>query len=204
MADGADASHFTFKFIILGDTSVGKSCIISRYRDNQFTTTHDVTIGVTFTNQRVNIGTAELKLQLWDTAGQEIYRSITRSYYRDSDCAIIVCDLTKAESFAVMPDWVEDVRSLAPERCQIVIVGSKLDLAGGRQVSTDKLRKFAGKINCPFFETSAKTGENITALFDECAMLAYTEASMSLDAARRDRDTLALWVPSERPKRRCC
>lgn len=103
-----------------------------------------------------------------------------------------------------MPDWIDDVRSLAPERCQIVIVGNKCDLSANRQVLTDELRMFAGKVNCPLFETSAKTGENITALFDECAMLAYTEASRSLKLTQRDPDAFPLWMPSERPKRRCC
>jgi Ras-related protein Rab-2A len=164
-------SIFTFKFIILGDTSVGKSCIISKFRDDKFISDHNVTVGVTFTTQTMHIGTAELRIQLWDTAGQEIYRSITRSYYRDSHCAIIVCDLTKRQSFESMRDWVKEVQTLAPPFCKIVLVGNKIDLP--RMVSPEELNAFASGTGYPVFETSALTGVNIREVFDECAMEVY-------------------------------
>jgi Ras-related protein Rab-2A len=165
---------FAFKFILLGDTSVGKSCIIMRFRDSCFTTTHNSTVGVTFSSHRMLIGGCDLQFQVWDTAGQEIYRSITRSYYRESDCAILVCDLTNPESFAALTGWVHDIRTLAPEKCKIVISGNKVDLP--RQVSHEDLVKFAEQIGVPVFETSALTGVNVQALFEEAAMLAYTSA----------------------------
>jgi Ras-related protein Rab-2A len=194
-------SRFTFKFIMVGDTAVGKSCIISRFRSNHFTTLHDVTVGVTFTNQTINIGTAEVKLQLWDTAGQEIYRSITRAYYRDSDCAIVVCDLTKPATFRSMSAWVRDVRTLAPERCKIVVVGNKLDLE--RSVTSDELRAFAEQFQCPVFETSAKTGENVRVLFEECAMLVFTDVSRA-GANKGGDEAAAGHDEEEEAPNRCC
>jgi Ras-related protein Rab-2A len=193
---------YTFKFIILGDTSVGKSCILSRFHDDHFSMSHEATIGVTFANQIMHIGTTELKLQLWDTAGQEIYRSITRSYYRDSHCAIIVCDLTKSETFASMADWVKDVRTLAPDKCQIVLVGNKVDLE--RVVTADELKRFAESVGCPVFETSAATGRNIRELFEECAMLVFTAASHE-KCARLSIDEPSLRKGEDREhKARCC
>jgi small GTP-binding protein len=173
MSHGLDGVDFyTFKFIIIGDSAVGKSCIVSRFCDGQFSSSHDTTIGVSFSSQTMHIGTAELKLQLWDTAGQEIYRSITRSYYRDSHCAILVCDLTKHDTFTSLLGWVKDVQALAPPNCKIVLVGNKADL--DREVPVESLRTLAEQIECPFFETSARTGQNINPLFEECAMLVYT------------------------------
>jgi small GTP-binding protein len=170
-----EVDSYTFKFIILGDSAVGKSCIISRFCDGQFSSSHDATIGVSFSSQTMHIGTAELKLQLWDTAGQEIYRSITRSYYRDSHCAILVCDLTKHDTFTSLSGWVKDVQTLAPPNCKIVLVGNKADL--DREVPVESLKALAEQIGCPFFETSARTGHNINPLFEECSMLVYTDAT---------------------------
>jgi Ras-related protein Rab-2A len=175
-----EVSSYTFKFIILGDTAVGKSCILSRFRGDHFSADHDVTVGVTFTTQIMHIGTAELKIQLWDTAGQEIYRAITRNYYRESHCAIIVCDLTNSRSFESMAQWVKDVQALAPSYCKIVLVGNKVDLP--RAVSAAELDAFAVSNGYPVFEISAATGVNVRALFEECAMAVYTDRRVEEDA----------------------
>jgi Ras-related protein Rab-2A len=196
-----ESSRFTFKFIFVGDTAVGKSCIISRFRDNHFTTQHDVTVGVTFTNQTMHIGTAEVKLQLWDTAGQEIYRSITRAYYRDSDCAIVVCDLTKPETFRSMSAWIKDVRTLAPDRCKIVLVGNKIDLE--RRVTTDELKGLAERVDCLVFETSAKTGENVRVLLEECAMLVFADVNR-VQINQAGDDAAATHNEEEDAPNRCC
>jgi Ras-related protein Rab-2A len=171
-ADPDDAAA-TFKFILLGDSSVGKSCIISKFRDDQCRASHDVTVGVSFTNQVMRIGSSVLTVQIWDTAGQEIYRAITRRYYRDSHCAIIVCDLSNALTFESMAEWVKEVRVLAPESCKIMLVGNKVDLP--RQVSPDDFDAFAQTVGCPAVETSAVTGVNIRRLFEDCAIAAYAD-----------------------------
>jgi Ras-related protein Rab-2A len=196
-----DSCRVTFKFIMVGDTAVGKSCIISRFRDRRYTTTHDATIGVNFTNQTMHIGTTEVKLQLWDTAGQEIYRLITRSYYRDSHCAIVVCDLTKPDTFRSLSNWIEDVRTLAPQHCKVVIVGNKIDLE--RQVTTEELSNFARTVDCPVFETSAKTGENVHAMFEECAMLVYTDVSR-LESRQWSGPPKTVASAATAPRSTCC
>jgi small GTP-binding protein len=192
---------FTFKFIILGDSAVGKSCIISRFRDGVFSSSHDSTIGVNFSTQTMHLDTAELRLQLWDTAGQEIYRSITRSYYRDSHCAIIVCDLTKRETFTSVSGWIKDVRTLAPPNCKIALAGNKADLP--REVPEEALKALAEKAGCPCFETSAQTGQNINALFEECAMMVYTDVSQNR-AAEGEQEEDAAPELAVREARKCC
>jgi Ras-related protein Rab-2A len=196
-------SIFTFKFIILGDTSVGKSCIISKFRDDKFISDHNVTVGVTFTTQTMHIGTAELRIQLWDTAGQEIYRSITRSYYRDSHCAIIVCDLTKRQSFEAMHGWVKEVQTLAPSFCKIVLVGNKVDLM--RMVSSEELNAFASATGYPVFETSALTGVNIREVFDECAMEVFADRhNLGNDQDHVDGIPRPANAGRMLPERQCC
>jgi Ras-related protein Rab-2A len=196
-----DDDVHTFKFIILGDSAVGKSCIISKFRDDQFSQTHDVTVGVTFTNQMMHIGTAELRIQLWDTAGQEIYRSITRSYYRDSHCAIIVCDLTKHETFETMAQWVKEVQTIAPPYCKIVLVGNKLDLP--RMVSSEELTAFGAQVGCPVFETSALTGVNIRAIFDECAITVFSDLH-NIIVEQRSQERIPAANGGKSPEGRCC
>lgn len=164
-----------YKFIIIGNSGVGKTCILDRMVFDRFQDNHDVTIGVNFQVQMMQIESTQLKLQLWDTAGQEIYRAITQSYYRDTDVAIIVYDITDQGSFNSLKEWVDNVRSHAPATCIIGIVGNKKDLetTGQRKVSYDDGKIFAESHNFPFFETSALTGENVRALFEHLAFEAY-------------------------------
>lgn len=192
----------TFKFIMIGDTGVGKSCIVTRFTDNTFEALHNATVGVTFRNVMMNVDSTNIKLQIWDTAGQEIYRSITRSYYRDSTCAMIVYDVTKPETFESVTSWINDVKGLTPDDCQIVIVGNKIDL--DRVVPTEDLRVFAEKQGYAYFETSALTGEGIRIMFEECALVAYT------DARSKARNKPMEVIPpssekvSDETRRRCC
>ena len=157
---------FIFKFIIVGNSAVGKSCLLLRFDEDRFQPIHDVTVGVTFSIKMVRIEGQDVKVQIWDTAGQEIFRSITRSYYRDSACAIIVYDITDQASFDKIEDWIRDVRNLAPSDCLLVLVGNKLDLAAQRAISTSQGQELADKHGIMFFETSASTGEHVQTLFN--------------------------------------
>ena len=173
------APAYIFKFIIVGNSAVGKSCMLLRFDEDRFQPIHDVTVGVTFSIKMVSIEGQDIKVQVWDTAGQEIFRSITRSYYRDSACAIIVYDITDQSSFAKVEDWIRDVRNLAPSDCLLALVGNKLDLAAQRAVQTTEGQELADKHGLLFFETSAATGENVQELFNECVAHVYTRAKGS-------------------------
>jgi small GTP-binding protein len=167
---------YVFKFIIVGNSAVGKSCLLLRFDEDRFQTIHDVTVGVTFSIKMVQVDGQDVKIQIWDTAGQEIFRSITRSYYRDSACALIVYDITDDSSFAKVEDWIRDVRNLAPPDCALVLIGNKVDLESQRKIATDQGRDMADRHGLLFFETSAATGANVAEAFNDCVMTVYTNA----------------------------
>lgn len=198
-----------YKFIIIGKSGVGKTCILDRMVFDRFQDNHEVTIGVNFQVQMMQIESTQLKLQLWDTAGQEIYRAITTSYYRDSDVAIIVYDITDQESFDSLKDWVNTVRTNAPPTCIIAIVGNKKDLeaTGQRKVKFDDGKIFAESGNFPFFETSALTGENVRALFEQLAFEAYATFQNLGGRNGRDRRISSesnIWTIEKQPQKGSC
>jgi small GTP-binding protein len=205
-ANDHDAVTHNFKVIVLGDSGVGKSSIISRFVSDKFSFCPDATIGVSFCIKSVTVGQETINLQVWDTAGQEIYRAVTRSYYRNSDCAILVCDLTKPLSFDSLSYWIRDIQMLAPEKCKIVIVGNKVDLSP-RAVSLEALQELGDGIASPVFETSAKSGSNIRELFEECALIVYTGSQEGHDQKDPGDDPPAVVLQAEKPrkkKRWCC
>ena len=156
---------YVFKYIIVGDSSVGKSCLLLQFTDKRFKSTHDLTIGVEFGSRTVQINDKAIKLQIWDTAGQESFRSITRSYYRGSIGALLVYDITKRSSFENLQKWLEEMKENAYSKMQIILIGNKVDLESERQVSTEEGETFAKKHSLIFFETSAKTAINVEKAF---------------------------------------
>jgi len=124
---------YIFKFIIVGDSNVGKSCLLLQFTDNRFKQAHDLTIGVEFGARTLTIDkTTNIKLQIWDTAGQESFRSITRSYYRGAICSLLVYDVTRRVSFQNVVRWLEEMREHAYSKMLIILVGNKKDLDNQR------------------------------------------------------------------------
>ncbi|XP_057162428.1 ras-related protein Rab-2B isoform X2 [Ursus arctos] len=116
---------YLFKYIIIGDTGVGKSCLLLQFTDKRFQPVHDLTIGVEFGARMVNIDGKQIKLQIWDTAGQESFRSITRSYYRGAAGALLVYDITRRETFNHLTSWLEDARQHSSSNMVIMLIGNK-------------------------------------------------------------------------------
>lgn len=119
---------FLFKFIIIGDSSVGKSCLLLRFTEGRYKTEHEPTLGVEFGSKNIKVADQVIKIQIWDTAGQESFKSITRSYYKGSIAALIVYDITRRESFESISKWLHEVRSHSHEKVEIVLIGNKSDL----------------------------------------------------------------------------
>ncbi|KAF7141977.1 hypothetical protein RHSIM_Rhsim06G0181500 [Rhododendron simsii] len=152
---------YLFKYIIIGDTGVGKSCLLLQFTDKRFQPVHDLTIGVEFGARMVTIDSKPIKLQIWDTAGQESFRSITRSYYRGAAGALLVYDITRRETFNHLASWLEDARQHANANMTIMLIGNKCDLAHRRAVSTEEGEQFAKENGLIFMEASAKTAQNV-------------------------------------------
>jgi small GTP-binding protein len=156
---------YLLKFIVIGDSSVGKSNIISKYKEDKFDEKGQPSIGVQFIAKNVVIENTTFRLQVWDTAGQETFRSMTRIYYKNSSCAFIVYDITEKESFNHVESWINECKKIAPETVLLVLIGNKSDLNESREVSYEEGLKFAEKNKMLFFETSAKNGVNIENIF---------------------------------------
>lgn len=164
------AYAFLFKYIIIGDTGVGKSCLLLQFTDKRFQPVHDLTIGVEFGARMVTVDDKQIKLQIWDTAGQESFRSITRSYYRGAAGALLVYDVTRRETFNHVLRWLEEAQAHSHKNIVIMLIGNKIDLDHRRQVTTEEGRKFADEHNIFFLETSAKTAANVEDAFVKVAM----------------------------------
>ena len=165
----------------MGDTGTGKSCLLLQFTDKRFQHVHDLTVGVEFGSRNVTInGTKEkekkhVKLQIWDTAGQESFRSITRSYYRGACAALLLYDVTRRDSFLHLTSWLEEVQRIAQTDIVIMLVGNKIDLEHKRAVTTAEGREFAKKHGLIFIETSAKSSANVENAFVQTADAVYAK-----------------------------
>ena len=156
---------YLLKYIIIGDAAVGKSNLLLRYVHGQFKPEYQLTIGVEFGAKNIEISSKTFRIQIWDTAGQENFRSITRAYYKNSVCALVVYDISSRDSFNNVMSWIEDCKNQSPKTIFIVLVGNKSDLEDKRQVTYEEGKELADKNELLFFESSAKEGTNVEDIF---------------------------------------
>lgn len=173
---------FHFKLVLLGDSSVGKSCLVVRFAKNEFFEYQEPTIGAAFMTQSVQIPDAVVRFEIWDTAGAERYRSLAPMYYRGASAAVIVYDISNRDSFDGAQVWVSELLSVHSPDILIALAGNKSDLEQIRQVDTDIAKAYADSHNILFFETSAKTGHNVFELFREIARRLPKRAKEQQDA----------------------
>ncbi|KAI9577814.1 hypothetical protein GQX74_011001 [Glossina fuscipes] len=188
---------YLFKYIIIGDTGVGKSCLLLQFTDKRFQPVHDLTIGVEFGARMITIDGKQIKLQIWDTAGQEAFRSITRSYYRGAAGALLVYDITRRDTFNHLTTWLEDARQHSNSNMVIMLIGNKRinliikehtifaksnckripsnfsDLESRREVKKEEGEAFAREHGLVFMETSARTAANVEEAFINTAKEIY-------------------------------
>ncbi|VDL59496.1 unnamed protein product [Hymenolepis diminuta] len=160
---------YLFKLLLIGDSGVGKSCLLLRFSDDTFTDTYISTIGVDFKIRTLELDGKIVKLQIWDTAGQERFRTITSSYYRGAQGIIIVYDITDEASFTNLKTWLTEIDLYANTTVNRLLVGNKCDLASRRAVSFEDGQSRADSLSIPFLETSAKTAENVHQAFVKMA-----------------------------------
>ena len=154
-----------YKLIFLGDQGTGKSSILNRFVDDKFDPNYQATIGLDFQSKNVKIDNQDIHLLLYDTAGQEKFRSLIPMYTRDANIIILVYDITRKESFTHIPDWVKDLTNVKLDEVIFGLVGNKIDLEDQRQVTKEEGEKYAQDNNIIFQEVSAKTGDNFSDLF---------------------------------------
>ena len=158
---------YIFKLILIGNSCVGKSSIIQRYIQKTFNDEYTCTIGVDFFMKTLDINDNLIKLQLWDTAGTEKFKSITTGYYRGANAAFVVFDLTSRISFESVSEWIQNYYNYSNPNSEknVVLIGNKGDLKENREISDEEINKFAINNNIKYFETSAKNGNNIEECF---------------------------------------
>ena len=168
----------TLKILLIGDSYVGKTSLLLQYIERECPENHMATIGVEFRDKIIQIDNKKVKLQVWDTSGQERYRSITKNFYRNADGVMFVCDVTKEKTFDNIKNWLIDSEQNANNsNFKKILVGNKIDLKAERAINTQQLQNFANKKEMNFYETSAKDGTNVDHIFTELAKLILEDKS---------------------------
>ena len=166
MANKGKDYDYIFKIVLIGDTCVGKSCILVRFSDDVFVENYVTTIGVDFRFKTMIVKNKITKIQIWDTAGQERYRSITTAYYRGAAAIIICCDSTNKESFYNINNWIEEISKYTDKDVDKIVLMNKCDLVQERQIDKNEISKFEKENGLKIMEVSAKTGNGIDKAFE--------------------------------------
>ena len=157
-----------YKVLLLGDTTVGKTCFLMKYTDKTFQDIHMATIGLDYRLKTMKLKSGkDIKLQIWDTAGQDRFRAITKNYYKGSHGIILIYDVTNLQTFENVKNWVNQIREETTNNVIIYIAANKIDMDTERKVTKEEGEKLAQELGFPFVETSAKSGININETFDD-------------------------------------
>ncbi|KAI8035004.1 uncharacterized protein LOC128261091 [Drosophila gunungcola] len=176
---------YRFKILLLGDASVGKSCLLMRFANGRFTGKHETTLGVDFKVRHVEVAGQVVKLQIWDTAGEERYRSMLPAYYRGAHGVLLVYDTTSASSFRSIDAWLDEIKRHCPERINILLVGNKCDDLKRREVSQRQATYYAAHHQLAFREASAKSGTNVSLMFYDLAISIFNRLVVMAPLTKR-------------------
>lgn len=175
----AESHDMRLKLLMVGDTGVGKSCMLLRYSNDSFSPMFITTIGIDFKIKHVDIAGQRVKLQIWDTAGQERFHTITTSYFKGAHGIVLVYDVTDRDTFESISGWLRQIKEEAGEEVNVVLVGNKSDMDAQRVVSMDEGRALGEQYSMQFFETSAKNN----VMIDECFLAIASETKARLEKA---------------------
>ncbi|KAG5445653.1 Ras- protein Rab-26 [Clonorchis sinensis] len=180
----------TFKVLLVGDSCVGKTSLLIRFKDRIFLKgTYISTVGIDYKAKVVNANGIPVRLKIWDTAGQEKFRSLTKSYYRDSDAVVLVYDISRMDTLLHTKSWMDEITVNADSKTLLLLTGNKADEVRERAVSKRDGERVAKECGALFWETSAKTGQNVDAMFHS---VAETLLSSSASESPVDKNGFAL------------
>lgn len=209
MASSGDRSDFPkttydvlYRLVLIGDSGVGKTALLLRYSDNMFHTSFITTIGIDFRIKTIEVDGKRVKLQIWDTAGQEQFHSVASSYYRNAHGIMLIYDITSAESFIHISKWASNISNNAPTNVKQVLVGNKSDMGENKRViEKDRGKTLADELNMSFLETSAKTDTNVDVAFE-----VITQLIMSTEKGEEVEDIVDLHGGGggSKKKKKCC
>jgi len=193
------------KIIILGSSNVGKTCILHRYFENEYSENSLSTIGIDFKTKYFKFDDTKIKVNYTDTAGQEKFKAIALNYLKGTDGAVLVFDVSNKETFSVIDSWYDDIKQNNKMDIGKILVGNKADIED-REVTETEGEELAKKLECKYFETSAKTGQNVQAALDEIAKITYLKWKVTKDSRHSIRissaESVGKMTISE--KKACC
>jgi len=198
---------YLFKLLLIGSSGCGKSSILLRFSDHAYTESYISTIGIDFKVRTIELGGKTIKLQIWDTAGQERFRTITSAYYRGAHGIIIVYDITDADSFKNVREWMGEIDRYGGEHVCRLLVGNKCDLANRRAVDYDTAKEYADKVGIPFLETSAKSSVNVDKAFLAMASNIKDSVAFNNQATKPNNKVITINPGTDlvtTPPGRCC
>ena len=200
---GVEYRH-NFKFIVIGSSGVGKTSLLKRLIDDQFSPENTSTIGVEYLSTVMEIDGQPIKLQIWDTVGQEKFRSIAKSYFRHAVGVILVYDITDRKSFDDLSFWLNDVHALCDPNAAVTLIGNKLDMASQRSVTTAEAQAFATSHQLTYLETSAKGGDNVNEAFHRATKMVYERAESGQLASKTTTAGQNIQRQAQSGKQSCC
>ena len=190
------------KLMVIGETRVGKTALIKKYTKNDFGGVYLTTVGIDFQEKIINVEDKSIKLQIWDTAGEERFRNIAKNYFHTSDGFLIVYDISCRDSFEKLSFWLEQIRLNAPEHTKCIVAGNKCDLEEKREVNKNEGEDFSKENNINFFETSAKEGTNVNEIFQVLSNEIIKE--IQKNGEKNQRTSQVLKKGTKPKKKSCC
>lgn len=205
----AGGRKYNFKVVLLGEGCVGKTSLVLRYVENKFNDKHVTTLQASFLNKKLNVGGKRVNLAIWDTAGQERFHALGPIYYRDSNGAILVYDITDEDSFQKVKNWVKELRRMLGQDVTLCIVGNKTDMEKDRHVPVQDAEAYAASVNATHLHTSAKLNKGIEELFLELSkgMIEKSDGTLGRSRSTGSNRRNVVVVDDEPPQQQksgCC
>ena len=205
-----DSYEIMVKVVLVGDSGVGKTNIMSKYLKNQFREDSKATVGVEFGSKQFTVENHQIKAQIWDTAGQERYKAITSAYYKGAKGAFVVYDITRKNTFETVNKWVSDISAAADKKITLILIGNKNDLEDQRQVTKEMGEEKAKELGLAFMETSACSGENLDKAFQLMINEIYKKSKEDImgegeeNIVQQEKDITLDKTKGKPAKKKCC